>query len=203
MLPTVHPGLTEREIVTRLQGAMARLGASTSWCIVQSGTYDRGGYVPRDRLVEAGEMVWVDMGANVLGYFADFSRAVVLGTPSARQRDMQQKVHEVTQLGLEAVRPGVPIEEVAGLCDREMEKRGLVFNTWGARYGHGLGLQTTEPPHVAGYDRTVVATGMALTLEPGMCTAEGRFQIEQNFVVTERGVRCFSQTPWELFSVPL
>jgi Xaa-Pro dipeptidase len=203
VLPTLRPGLTEREVVGRLQGEMARLGASTSWCIVQSGTYDRGGYVPRERLVQPGEMVWVDMGANVLGYFADFSRAAVLGTPTAHQREMQQKVREVTQLGMDAVRPGVSIADVARGCDREMERRGLVFNTWGARYGHGLGLQTTEPPHVAGYDGTVVAAGMTLTMEPGMCTPEGRFQIEQNFVVTDGGVRCLSQAPWDLVVVPL
>ncbi len=202
VLPTVRPGMTEREIVGRLQGEMARLGASTSWCIVQSGTYDRGGYVPRDRVVQAGEMVWVDMGANVLGYFADFSRAAVLGPPTAHQREMQEKVREVTQLGMEAVRPGVSVAEVAGVCDREMAKRGLVFNTWGARYGHGVGLQTTEPPHVAGYDETVIVAGMALTMEPGMCTPEGRFQIEQNFVVTETGVQCLSRTPWDLVVVP-
>ena len=203
VLPTLRPGMTEREIVSRFQGEMGRQGASATWAIVQSGTYDRGGVVLRDRVVEPGEMVWMDMGANFLGYWADFSRAVILGLPRAQQRDMQQKVREVTQLGMEVVRPGVTVAEVARVLDREMEKRGLVFNTWGTRYGHGIGLQVTEPPHIASYDETEIAAGMALALEPGMCTPEGRFQIEENLVVTETGVRCLSESSRELHVISL
>jgi Xaa-Pro aminopeptidase len=198
VFPTLRPGLTEREIVGRLQAEMARQGASASWASIQSGTYDRGGLVVRDRPVQAGEMVWVDMGANVLGYWADFCRAAVLGPPSAHQRDTQAQIHEVTRLGIEAVRPGATVADVARVCAREMERRGLVFNTWGVRYGHGLGLQVTEPPHVAEYDETLIVPGMTLTLEPGTCTAEGRFQIEENVVVTETGVRWLSRSPREL-----
>lgn len=198
VFPTLRPGLTEREIAGRVQAEMARLGASTSWVLIQSGTYDRGGLVARDRPVRAGEMVWVDMGANVLGYWADFCRAAVLGTPTAHQRQVQADVREITRLGIEAIRPGVPVTEVARVCAREMAHRGLVFNTWGVRYGHGLGLQVTEPPHVAEYDDTVIVPGMALTLEPGTCTAEGRFQIEENLTVTESGVRWLSRSPRDL-----
>jgi Xaa-Pro aminopeptidase len=202
VLPTLRPGLTEREIAGRLQAEMGRLGASTSWVLIQSGTYDRGGLVARDRPVQAGELVWVDMGANVLGYWADFCRAAVLGTPTAHQQQVQADVREITHLGIEAVRPGVPVAEVARVCAREMDHRGLVFNTWGVRYGHGLGLQVTEPPHVAEYDDTVIAPGMTLTLEPGTCTPEGRFQIEENLTVTESGVRWLSQSPRELVEAP-
>src|SRR5204863_6611101 len=88
VFPTLRPGPTEREIAGRLQAEMARLGASTSWVLIQSGTYDRGGLVARDRPVRAGEMVWVDMGANVLGYWADFCRAAVLGPPTGRPRQV-------------------------------------------------------------------------------------------------------------------
>lgn len=203
VFPTLRPGMTEREIASRFHAEMARLGASASWLIIQSGTYDRGGLVIRDRMVQVGEMVWVDMGADVLGYYADFSRAAVLGSPTVHQRELQEKVREVTRIGIEAIRPGVTVAEVARLCAQEMDKRGLVFNTWGTRYGHGLGLHVTEPPDVAEYDETVVAPDMTLTLEPGMCTPEGRFQIEENLVVTDRGVRYLSQSPRELYVVPL
>jgi len=203
VFPDLRPGMTEREIVGRLHGEMARLGASTSWALIQSGTYDRGGLVIRDRSVQAGDMVWVDMGANVLGYWADFCRAAVLGTPTAHQREMQAQLVEVTRLGIEAIRPGVTVAEVARVCDREMERRGLVFNTWGVRYGHGLGLQVTEPPHVADYDNTVILPGMGLTIEPGTCTAGGRFQIEEDLAVTESGVRWLSQASRDLYEVPL
>jgi Xaa-Pro aminopeptidase len=203
VFPTLRPGMTEREIIARFQGEMARLGATASWASILSGTYDRFGYLVRERVVEAGEMVWIDMGANVLGYWADFSRGAVLGQPTPHQRDMQQKVREVTLLAIEAVKPGLTMTDIARVCDREMARRGLVFNTWAVRYGHGMGLQTTEPPHVGLYDETVIAPGMVLNLEPGMCTPEGRFQIEENGVVTETGYRCLTRSPRELVAVPL
>jgi Xaa-Pro aminopeptidase len=201
VLPTLRPGLTEREIAGRLQAEMGCRGASASWVLIQSGTYDRGGLIARDRAVQAGEMVWVDMGANVLGYWADFCRAAVLGPPTSHQRQLQADIREITQLGIATVRPGVTVADVARVCAREMERRGLPFNTWGVRYGHGLGLQVTEPPHVAEYDDTVIAAGMTLTLEPGTCTAEGRFQIEENLTVTSTGVRCLSQSPRDLIEI--
>ena len=181
---------------------MGARGASTSWVLIQSGTYDRGGLIARDRPVQAGEMVWVDMGANVLGYWADFCRAAVLGPPTAHQRRIQTHIREITQMGIETVRPGITVADVARVCAREMGRRGLPFNTWGVRYGHGLGLQTTEPPHVAEYDDTVIEPGMTLTIEPGTCTAEGRFQIEENLTVTASGARCLSQSPRDLIENP-
>ena len=36
------------------------------------------------------------------------------------------------------------------------------------RYGHGLGLQLTETPSHAAWDRTEITTGMVLTLEPSI-----------------------------------
>src|SRR5262249_43987109 len=201
-LPTLRPGLTEREIAGRLQAEMANRGASTSWVLIQSGTYDRGGLIARDRPVQGGEMVWADMGANVLGYWADFCRAAVLGPTTDHQRRLQADIREITHLGIETVRPGITVADVAKVCAREMERRGLPFNTWGVRYGHGLGLQVTEPPHVAEYDDTVIVPGMTLTLEPGTCTEEGRFQIEENLTVTTSGARYLSQSPRDLIEIP-
>lgn len=43
---------------------------------------------------------------------------------------------------------------------------------------------------------------MTLTLKLGTCTAEGRFQIEENLTVTPTGVRCLSQSPRDLIEAP-
>lgn len=145
VLPTLHPGLTEREIAGQFQAEMASGGASTSWVLIQSGTYDRGGLVARDRPVQAGEMVWVDMGANVLGYWADFCRAAVLGALTARQRQLQADIREITRLGIDAIRPGVPVAEVARVCAREMARRRLPFNTWGCGTGTASASRSRSP----------------------------------------------------------
>lgn len=154
----------------------------------------------RDRVVEAGDMVWIDMGANFRGYYSDFSRAAILGRATASQLAMQERIADVTRIGMESLRPGVTAGEVAARCDREMAKRGLTFSL-GVRYGHGMGLAITEPPHIGTYDHTTISAGMVLTMEPGTWNAEGRFHIEENFVVTDSGPRRLSMAPWQLYEV--
>jgi Xaa-Pro dipeptidase len=194
------PGMTERAIATRLHAEMGERGAHATWVWVLSGQYDRGGMLLRDRVVQAGDMVWADMGASFRGYYSDFSRAAVLGRATPAQLATQAKIADVTRIGMEALRPGVRVADVAGRCDREMEKRGLTFSL-GVRYGHGMGLAATEPPHIGTYDATVVSAAMVLTMEPGTWTSEGRFHIEENFVVTESGPRRLSLAPWQLYEV--
>jgi Xaa-Pro aminopeptidase len=145
-------------------------------------------------------MVWVDMGASFRGYYSDFSRAAILGRATPTQLAMQERIEDVTRIGMDALRPGVRVADVAARCNREMEKRGLTFSL-GVRYGHGMGLAVTEPPHIGTYDATVVSVGMVLTMEPGTWTSEGRFHIEENFVVTPSGPRRLSVAPWELHEV--
>jgi Xaa-Pro aminopeptidase len=82
-----------------------------------------------------------------------------------------------------------------------MEKRNLVFNSGAMRYGHGIGLVTTEPPHLAAYDNTIIEPGMVLSIEPAMITEFGRFCVEQNIIVTASGVTRHSLFGHELIAL--
>ena len=60
------------------------------------------------------------------------------------------------------------------------------------RYGHGLGIQLTEPPSHTNWDETELAAGMVLTLEPsfGYTAADGGSRMmvaEENILVTTEG----------------
>jgi Xaa-Pro aminopeptidase len=190
----VKEGMSEKEISDLFARTLKECGAhsGSAYVVTGKGDYFRRMGTPRHRPVQQGEMVWVDMSAAYNGYHSDFSRAGVIGKPTPDQVDLQAKIHEVTMLGVEAVRPGRTVSDVACLLDREMEKRGLTFNSGAIRYGHGIGLLTTEPPHVADYDETVMEPGMVLTIEPAMHTKFGRFNVEENVLVTEGGHECLS-----------
>ena len=198
--PRLRPGMTERDVSSLLRAALAEAGADGAWTWVVSGRgeYDRVDGVARDRALDPGDLVFVDMGACVGGYWADFSRACVLGRASAEQLRMQGLVAEVTELGTAALVPGRTTGDAARLVDEAMAERRLEFSSGAERYGHGLGMAVTEPPDVWRSDKTTIVPGMVLTMEPGMWTDEGMFHCEHDVVVTESGNEILSQLPLEL-----
>ena len=61
------------------------------------------------------------------------------------------------------------------------------------RYGHGLGIQLTEPPSHTHWDNTVLTANMALTLEPSLIYDDGFLMVaEENILITESGVDLLS-----------
>ena len=61
------------------------------------------------------------------------------------------------------------------------------------RYGHGLGIQLTEPPSHTSWDKTVLESGMALTLEPSISYGDGLIMVaEENLLMTEDGLTLLS-----------
>ena len=199
-LPRLRAGMTERDVVGFLRRTLAEEGADSGWAWVVSGRgqYDRIDGIVRDRAIEPGDFVFVDMGACVGGYWADFSRPAVVGRATEGQRGMQELVAEVTRIGTEALVPGRTAAEVAGLVDEAMAERGLVCTSRAERYGHGLGIAVTEPPDIWPGEETPIVPGMVLTMEPGMWTEEGMFHCETNVAVTEHGNELLSRAPLEL-----
>ena len=60
------------------------------------------------------------------------------------------------------------------------------------RYGHGLGIQLTEPPSHTEWDHTQLRTNMVITLEPSISysTSDGQQRMmvaEENLIITENG----------------
>jgi Xaa-Pro aminopeptidase len=61
------------------------------------------------------------------------------------------------------------------------------------RYGHGLGIQLTEPPSHTHWDNKVLTANMALTLEPSLIYDDGFLMVaEENILITESGVDLLS-----------
>lgn len=188
----VSKGMTEREIADVLTTEMAAGGAMGSWIWVITHDYNRIDGVMRSRATEEGDLIFVDMGANYGGYWADFSRTAIVGKPTSAQIDTYQQIVEVCSIGVELLKPGNSFREVAERVNLEMKRRNLVFNSKADRYGHGLGMATTEPPNVWDDENGVIQPGMVLTMEPGMFRNDGMFHIEENVEITQTGHRILS-----------
>ena len=205
--PAVRAGMSEVEIHGLMMRQMIALGGSSPWIFITSGTgnYHLVSKGPSTRCVEPGEMVWMDCGCAVDGYWSDFDRASVVGGPSLAQVEAQRTVHEITHQGIAMMRPGVPVAEIAAYCNEAIRalKFPITSNISGlaARVGHGLGMVVTELPSLNEEDSTLLEAGMIVTIEPGVATEYGTFHIEENVLVTTDGPRILTSAQRELWTI--
>lgn len=182
-------GRTEAEISRSLSRYALEYGAEKAhWVAATSGagSYHRFVEAARDRVVETGDMFWADIGLTSNGYWTDFCRAAVAGPVSNERSELQRAIVEATNAGIERCRPGTPVAEVAGDVRERAAEMGVELLGYG-RLGHGIGLSSTEPPHIAEWDPTVLKAGMVVTVEPALTHPSGLYCAEQVVHVTDDG----------------
>jgi Xaa-Pro aminopeptidase len=200
-------GELDRSVADRMTGALVELGGHDPWVLITSGegNYELATGTPVDRRLVQGDMVWFDSGCSVNRLWSDFSRAGVVGGPSADQEEAQRLIWETTMAGVELVRPGVPVAEIAATCTARLHAIGVPVLAYtsdlAGRIGHGIGYDITEPPHVSESDPTVLEAGMVISVEPGFATPYGLFHVEQNIVVTAEGHEILSTSPGVLRTI--
>jgi Xaa-Pro aminopeptidase len=201
---SARAGMTEKAFATLLAETIVRAGAEVGFIIATSGpgNYDRVAGMATDRALQRGDMIWVDLGVVFNGYWSDHCRAAVVGPPSDAQQRNWDQIVQVTRKGVETVRAGVPVTAVVEACNAEAKRLGLEFTFAAGRMGHGMGLMSTEPPHVAAYDSTVLEPGMVVSVEPGWVLEHGAYICEKNVVVTPAGCEQLTITSRALRQIP-
>ena len=204
----IREGMTQGELSRFIQGRMLARGAGANYAIISAGTenYDFCGAWTPDHVFRRSDMVWMDIAASSGGYSMLFSRAGVIGGPNPQQAATAKAVHEATMAGVRAVRPGVAIAEIAAICARALAAVDAPVRTdiaaLSTRFGHGVGIEFIEPPHLASYDPTILEPGMVLAVEPGISTSYGRFHFREVVTVTEDGFEQFSGPAADLVTLP-
>ena len=147
----------------------------------------QGGYgdvisPPGENWLEAGDVLMLDTGATLRGYYCDFDRNFAIGHASADARLAHDTLWRATEAALAVARPGAT-------CRDLFEAMAAIVGDNGGdvgRYGHGIGMQLTEPPSLAGFDETVVQPGMVITLEPGVRIGPDKIMVhEENIVIRD------------------
>lgn len=125
--------------------------------------------LPNRRKLKEGDIVSLDMGAIVEGYYGDAAITVPVGKVTD---PAVLKLLEVTEAsmyrGIEQVRPGGRIGDVGHAVQTLAESNG--FSVVREYVGHGIGRQLHEPPQVPNYGAPgtgpVIKAGMAFAIEP-------------------------------------
>jgi Xaa-Pro aminopeptidase len=137
---------------------------------------------PDDRPLSDGQILMLDTGATLNGYFCDFDRNYAVGTPTASAQRAYAKLYDATDAAMELARPGVRACDLFAAMAKSMDTQ----NSDVGRFGHGLGIQLTEWPSLAAWDETIIRENMVLTLEPSIDVDGGGIMVtEENILITD------------------
>lgn len=186
-----HIGITEYELWRMMQAQTFLNGADCGDpfpLIFGHGDFTYG-RPASDRRLEAGHYVWADFRATYGGYPADRNRIARAGEPAPWELEAYTSVREFTLELCNSIRPGMTCAEFHARASKRWAVVSVGQKWLGVkRFGHGGGMDVTEPPSLSGTDHTVIRPGMILHVEPKLEREHAVFQFEEVVYVTEGGV---------------
>lgn len=197
-------GRTERHIAGDLTRLIASHGLEPAeWGpIVGSGPHSASPHhMTSNREIHEGDALLLDFGGTLEGFQADTTRTVHVGSPSDEFRHVYEIVRQAQEAGVNAVRPGVPAQDVDRATRGVIDAAGYAaFFTH--RTGHGLGLEAHEEPYIIEGNDLTLEAGMTFSVEPGVYFP-GRFgvRIEDIVAVTDDGVERLNRANRDLVIV--
>jgi Xaa-Pro aminopeptidase len=198
LLPSLEPGPTEKDLALQLTAAFIQAGADgVSFApIVACGPRSALPHATvTDRALRAGDILLLDLGAQVGGYCSDITRTLVLGDPPEEFCRRYQAVLAAQRAGIAAVHVGVPAAEVDQAARAVLVEAGL-GEAFSHSLGHGVGLEVHEAPGLSGRSEQTLEVGHVFTIEPGVYLESwGGIRIEDQFALEASGLRQLTFAP--------
>ena len=198
----IAPGLFEYQVAATTTALMLERGCEGDAYppIVASGPNATAlHYSENSRLMQAGELVLMDVGSECAGYATDITRTIpVSGKFAPRQRELYEIVLGAQKAAIAALKPGVTLPQLNQIVRDYLDGHGrdLQGGPLGRylthRVSHGVGLAVHDHPLASSTEP--LQAGMVITIEPGLYISEERIgiRIEDTLLVTENGFRNLS-----------
>ncbi|WP_438449127.1 type I methionyl aminopeptidase [Gorillibacterium sp. sgz5001074] len=193
----VKPGVTTRQLdqlaedFIRSQGAVPSFkgynGFSGSICASVNEELVHG--IPGDRVLNEGDIISIDIGAQYKGYHGDSAWTYGVGEITAEAKKLLEVTERSLYEGLALIKPDVRLYTISNAIQRCVEGEG--FSIVREYVGHGIGSQLHEEPQIPNYG----APDRGPRLKPGMVLA-----IEPMVNVGERFVRTLADN-WTVVTV--
>ena len=177
----IEPGISTGELDERGARFLRSHGARSAPQL----TYDFPGFnlisvndeivhgIPGSRRLAAGDLVKIDVTAELDGFVADAARTIALPGAAPVARRLARVTRQAFAAALEAAVPGEPVRRIGRAIERTARKAG--FAVLRELTGHGVGRTIHEEPTVPNYDdrslRAVLREGMVLAVEPMLASA--------------------------------
>ena len=204
ILRMVQPGVSELDIQLELEFFFRRNGATLAFdpIIVSGANSARPHGNATEKLLEYGDLVTFDFGAQLDGYCADMTRTVVAGKASQETKDIYNQVLKAQLACLDMLKPGVIAEQVDAKAREIFDEKGWAKH-FGHGLGHGLGILVHDTGRLGPGSKTVLEPGQIWTIEPGIYfDGFGGCRIEDDVLITENGKQIFNHSTKELLELP-
>jgi methionyl aminopeptidase len=126
------------------------------------------GIPSRRRVLQEGDILSIDVGASLGGYFGDSAITVPVGRVTEEAASLLRVTEEALFKAIEQTRPGSRVSDIGCAVQRHVEAHG--FSVVREFVGHGIGQRMHEEPQVPNYGEPGhgprLAEGMVLAIEP-------------------------------------
>ncbi len=206
ILGFIKPGVREIDVALELEFFMRRQGADAAAFDIIVASGERGA-LPHGRasekIIQAGEMVTLDFGAQYKGYNSDITRTVSVGEPHPKMKEIYDIVLQAQVAGVQALKPGITGKE-ADAVTRDIITAAGYGEAYGHSAGHGLGIEVHELPNLSTVSPYVLEPGHLVTMEPGIYVSGlGGVRIEDDCLITENGCEILTKSTKELLILPV
>ena len=199
----VKPGMSLIEIDALGEEFLRKLGAEPSFkglygfpaavCTSVNEVIIHG--VPTDYKVQEGDILGLDIGTKLEGYYGDAAITMPVGEISEEDRKLIDCSKEALYEAIDAIRQGMRFKELSAVLEEGISSRGYV--PLRDYCGHGIGTKPHDEPNILNYvegspkQGPKIKNGMVFCLEPMVCQKSGEPVVLEDkwSVVSEDGLR--------------
>lgn len=138
--------------------------------------------IPGDRIIQPGDLVNIDVSAELGGYFADTGATFPIPPTTTRQQKLCDCAQGALQKAIETARAGQPLNAIGRAVENYVTKAG--FSIIRDLPGHGVGRKLHEAPSVLNYFdkrfKQPLQEGLVITIEPFVATGAKRIVTQED-----------------------
>ena len=170
---TIAPGVTELELDTVAENFIRSKGAEPGFkglygypatlCISVEDEVVHG--IPNERKLKEGEIVSIDVGSFIDGYYGDHAKTFSVGEVDLKKELLMKVTHDCLMIAIENAVPGNRIGDISYAVQQKAESYG--YGVVRELVGHGIGAKLHEEPQIPNYGNQ----GSGPKIKEGMCFA--------------------------------
>jgi len=124
--------------------------------------------IPGEDILKSGQIVGIDCGAELDGYYGDHAKSFAVGTLDESNQKLIDVTRESLQKGIEQATPGNYVGDIGNAVQTHAENNG--FSVVRELVGHGIGTDLHEEPQIPNYGQAKqgpqLSAGMCIAIEP-------------------------------------